>query len=224
MERCKFGGASANLIRRSGCDIVLLSEMDIGMARSGNTNTIRTLAKELNFGYAFAVEFVEAGAGNQTEEVMFAEETNLNGLHGNGIISRYPLSDLSILEAPVWGNWYSLDWYHRRLGGRRSLVANLETSQGRLKLCSTHLESSSSPESRNTEFEALVSGLERIGPAATVVGGDFNTRDVPVSFVGGVSPSWFSDVERYEPLFGTAKKARLRLGLVQQRGSDAANA
>ena len=43
-ERLKYGEASAQLFAALDCDVILLSEADIGMARSGNRNTIAELA------------------------------------------------------------------------------------------------------------------------------------------------------------------------------------
>src|SRR5581483_7819553 len=46
-ERLKFGPASAALFRALEPDVVLLSEVDIGMARSGNRHTVAELAVAL---------------------------------------------------------------------------------------------------------------------------------------------------------------------------------
>ncbi|MEL6522674.1 MAG: endonuclease, partial [Pseudomonadota bacterium] len=44
MERCKRVPQTADLLRQSGADIVLATEMDHGMARSGQHHTTRDLA------------------------------------------------------------------------------------------------------------------------------------------------------------------------------------
>ena len=46
-ERCKYLPESAVLLEGIGADIVLLTELDIGMARSGNRHTVRELARKM---------------------------------------------------------------------------------------------------------------------------------------------------------------------------------
>src|SRR4051812_32462654 len=67
-ERLKYLAPSASLLERAGADILLLCEVDVGMARSGNRHTIGELSSRLGTGYAF-VEFVELGLGNARERV-----------------------------------------------------------------------------------------------------------------------------------------------------------
>jgi hypothetical protein len=55
-ERGKFLDDSARLLRAVGADANLLSEFDLGMARSGQLHTARQLAGKLDQGYVFAVE------------------------------------------------------------------------------------------------------------------------------------------------------------------------
>lgn len=50
-------------------DIILLNEMDIGMARSENLHTTRMLAYALNMNYAWGLEFVELTRGTKIEQV-----------------------------------------------------------------------------------------------------------------------------------------------------------
>jgi hypothetical protein len=67
-ERCKYLPESASLLAGIGADVVLLTELDIGMARSGNRHTVRELAHMLGAGYAFGVEYVELGLGDDREK------------------------------------------------------------------------------------------------------------------------------------------------------------
>src|SRR5262245_22733139 len=66
-ERLKYGDASAAMLRALDLDIILLSETDVGMARSGNRHTTADLAQALGLGYAYGVEFVELGLGDDRE-------------------------------------------------------------------------------------------------------------------------------------------------------------
>ncbi len=87
-ERCKYLPESAALLAGIGADIVLLTEMDVGMVRSGNRNTPRELARSLASGYAFGIEYVELGLGDDREKAWHANQSNAIGLHGNAILSK----------------------------------------------------------------------------------------------------------------------------------------
>ncbi len=93
VERCQHGPASAALLRRTGASVALLSEMDLGMARSGNRHTTRDLAESLGAGYAFGVEFVELGLGFGREITDNAGLRNAGSLHGNAVVSAVTMRD-----------------------------------------------------------------------------------------------------------------------------------
>ncbi|MFE6926297.1 endonuclease/exonuclease/phosphatase family protein [Nocardia sp. NPDC057663] len=209
LERCKFVNATAKVIRALQLDVVLISEVDIGMARSGNLNTIRTLASLLGFGYAFCAEFVEIGIGDQTESVAYADERNSHSLHGNAILSRFPMQNLNIVLAGRQGNWFDLDWHHRRIGGRRVLLADIVISSGSLRVASAHLESLYTPLKRQDEVTALMEGMSPAG-LPDIFGGDLNTNGVPPSDdttepVMRFNP-WLRSVQEYEPMFTVAQR------------------
>lgn len=77
-------------------DLIIMSEMDIGMARSGNIHTTRKLAYRLKMNYAWGLEFVELTNGNKEEQEMTRGKENALGLHGNAILSRCPMYDPKI--------------------------------------------------------------------------------------------------------------------------------
>jgi hypothetical protein len=54
-------------------DVILLTEMDVGMARSGNLHTTRLLAHALGMNYAWGLEFIELTNGNEKEQVNLNE-------------------------------------------------------------------------------------------------------------------------------------------------------
>ena len=103
LERCKYPDASVALLHEAGVDIVLVSEMDYGMARSGNINTTRYVAQRFGAGYAFAVEFVELGLGNDQEMALFKGQTNSHGYHGNAIISKVEFRNPDVIAIGVPG-------------------------------------------------------------------------------------------------------------------------
>lgn len=176
IERCKRVEASAALLRASGADIILATEMDRGMARSGQRHTTRDLARQLGFGYVFGVEFVELGIGDDYETAHFADVPNAGGLHGNAILSRYPLTDAAILPLDAGGAWF----VNRpkgdgqfRVGGRMAMAARV----GPVVFAAVHYESESDAAGRADQTDRLLAALEAVyGPAPTVIGGDLNTR------------------------------------------------
>jgi len=73
-------------------------QLDIGMARSGNRHTVAELAVALGMGYAYGIEFIELGLGDEREEEWHKDERNAAGFHGNAILSRYPLNDFALIR------------------------------------------------------------------------------------------------------------------------------
>ena len=87
-ERCKFLPPSGTLLDRSGGDIHLLSELDYGMARSGQGHKTRDLADRIGCGYLFGLEFLELGIGDEREQVLYRGQENDVGYIGNAILSK----------------------------------------------------------------------------------------------------------------------------------------
>ncbi|NND90041.1 MAG: endonuclease/exonuclease/phosphatase family protein [Granulosicoccus sp.] len=180
IERCKHIAESADLIRRVGADIVLASEMDLGMARSGQHHTTRELASQLDYSYAFAVEFVELGLGDARETADCDGLGNLHGLHGNAILSRWPLRNVVLLPLDAGGYWFvqapKNDGQYR-VGGRMAIAAQIDTLAGPLTLVCTHYESESDADGRALQTQTLLDGLDTIyGNTPAVIGGDLNTN------------------------------------------------
>lgn len=176
-ERLKYHAPSVALLR--GADVVLLTEADIGMARSGNRHTVRDLAEALGMGWAYGVEFVELGLGDARECQWHADEDNRIGLHGNAILSRHKLLDPVIIPLDAGGTWFAgRSGNQRRLGGRMAIAARLDTSRP-LWLVAAHLESHSDSADRARQGERLVAAIDRLVPAGAgvVLGGDFNTTE-----------------------------------------------
>jgi endonuclease/exonuclease/phosphatase family metal-dependent hydrolase len=176
-ERLKYHAASAALLR--GADVVLLTEADIGMARSGNRHTVRDLAEALGMGWAYGVEFVELGLGDARECQWHADEDNRIGLHGNAILSRHKLLDPVVIPLDPGGTWFAgRSGNQRRLGGRMAIAARLDTPRP-LWLVAAHLESHSDAADRGRQSERLAAAIDRLVPAGAgvVLGGDFNTTE-----------------------------------------------
>jgi hypothetical protein len=78
------------------CDVLLLSEVDVGMARSGNRHVARELACQLGMHYAFVPCYLSLVKGSGLERKVQGD--NDLGLHGNAILSRYPICRPRILR------------------------------------------------------------------------------------------------------------------------------
>ncbi|ACB96941.1 endonuclease/exonuclease/phosphatase family protein [Beijerinckia indica] len=217
LERCKHVEASEALLRRSGADICLLSEMDNGMARSSNLHTTRELAKKLGTGYLFGVEFIEFGLGTPEEEERFKGQKNILGLHGNAILSPLPMRDNALLPLDDGTIWYGLNWHHRRIGGRNAILTSIECAHMNILFISTHFETLTKPEGRRAQIDLILEELAKRGQADhVVIAGDFNTATLPDIDGMASHPDWFEAPEIFEPMFTSLREA----GFEWLRGND----
>ncbi len=198
-ERLKHADPSAALVAGSRADILLLTETDLGMARSGNRHTTADLAAALGMSYAFGVEFLELGLGDDRERAWHRGETNRVGFHGNALLSRLPLVDVALIrldDGAVW--WLDAPKGQRRLGWRMAIAARIETAAGPLLAVVVHLESKSDPADRARQVARLLRTIDLLAEGLPVViGGDFNTKALPAE-----SADWWADPAAHEPLFG----------------------
>lgn len=198
-ERLKYHLASADLVAGVAPDILLLTETDIGMARSGNRHTTADLAGPLGMGYAYGVEFFELGLGDDRERVWHAGETNAVGFHGNALLSRLPFSDVALIrldDGAAW--WLEAEGDQRRLGWRMAIAARVETGEGPILAVVVHLESKSDAADRASQVARLIAAVEaRAGDMPVVIGGDLNTKDL----LGLPPEQALAAPEDREPLF-----------------------
>ncbi|HWK46700.1 MAG TPA: endonuclease/exonuclease/phosphatase family protein [Stellaceae bacterium] len=209
-ERCKYATASAALLAATESDIILLSEVDVGMARSGNRHTVADLADALGMGYAYGVEFVELGLGDTRERALHAGEVNTVGFHGNAILSRAPIDALCLIRLDDGGVWFSgMTSDQRRLGWRMAIAARIGTpnsAPGAMVAVTLHLESHSHPADRAMQIERLIAEIDRFAEGLPVViAGDCNTTALPADDEG--DDGWFTDPDGWEPLFRLLRRA-----------------
>ena len=214
-ERLKYGSASAALLRPLDLDVILLSETDVGMARSGNRHTTAELAGALDMGYAYGVEFVELGLGDDREREWHKGQRNHVGLHGNAILSRLPLQDLALIRLDSGGRWFQDrvngkgSGVQRRLGGRMALAGRIATDDGDFVIVSLHLESDSDANGRAQQMTRLLHAINGCyGNVRMVIGGDCNTAALPEVDAERPEDSrgWFHRCDAYEPLFGVMQQ------------------
>ncbi len=203
MERCKRVEQSADVIAGAGADVVLATEMDRGMARSGQRDTPGDLAGCLGWGYAFGVEFVELGLGDVRETRDHAGDVNRQGLHGNAILSRYRIDDVKVLPLESSGDWFvgaPKDDGQVRVGGRMALAARLATELEPVVIVVVHYESQSDSIDRARQTQRLLECLaNEFGDTRCVIGGDLNTKGFRQAGLGG--PALLDRAAEHEPSF-----------------------
>ncbi len=215
MERGRHWRDGARLVREAEAlrdpDIVLLGEMDLGMARSSNDHTTRELAGALGMNYAYGVEFLELTGGELGEREQWPGP-NEWGYHGNAILSRYPLRDVRMLRFPGIEKWYAGvganegERVQQRLGGRMALFATVDLGR-EVAVVSTHLESSEKDAPARVAQTRLlldaISGYAKDRPV--IAGGDLNAVPGEPMFEA-VRAAGFRPEESNELAMGTRQK------------------
>jgi len=199
--------AVRRLSDRAGAHVLLLSEVDIGMARSGNAHTVRELVGSTGEGYLYGVEFVELDLGDGQEMRRHAGERNLCALHGNAIVGRLLFERPHVIPLEESGRWFTgYEGAQRRIGGRIALAARVAHAPRPLWVVSLHLESKTDPADRQSQIRNLLLALERIAPGeACIVGGDLNTKALPRG--ADERRLMLEEPERCEPLFADLREA-----------------
>ena len=159
-------------------DLLLLNELDDGMARSGNKNVALELSRVLEAHTVFGVEYLELtkGAGGG---VRLAGE-NTNALHGNAILTRHKFSNAQLIRLPRCEN--NFESKERRIGGRIGILLDLEIDDTSFVVGNTHLDVVNTPRCRGKQMRAMLQALdarlELQGDSrrAAIVGGDLNTH------------------------------------------------
>lgn len=126
-----------------GANIIILNEVDVGMARSNNANVAQELARALGKHYVQAIEFVELTNGILSEIIATQGLRNQKGLHCNAILSDFPLSQISMVRLPGEDARLQPDSQTRsevRLGSRNALLAKASVGGRPLWIYNTHLD------------------------------------------------------------------------------------
>ncbi|MBF9232047.1 endonuclease/exonuclease/phosphatase family protein [Microvirga alba] len=206
-ERLKDRAAARALLDHAGAHVALLSELDVGMARSGNVHTLRELIDGTGVGHLYGVEFVELGLGDAAEMRELAGARNVCGLHGNAIVSGLALAEPCLIPLEESGFWFpGREGAQKRVGGRMALAARVIDAPHPLWVVSVHLESKTDAADRQAQMQTLLRALDQLAPnAACIIGGDFNTKSLPT---GENERDLLLEVpERDEPLFADLRSA-----------------
>lgn len=175
LERCLFPADSAAKLAATGARIVLLSEMDKGMARTAQRHPTAEIGAALGLCHAYGVEFIELGLGSDTERAFCTEDHNSHGFHGNAVLA-------PVIEHPFMirldgrRHWFITAGDQPRMGERMAIGGVIPTDAGPIVAVSTHLESVSDPAGRLAQMRGLIDALDSAFPGLPVViGGDLNT-------------------------------------------------
>jgi endonuclease/exonuclease/phosphatase family metal-dependent hydrolase len=213
-ERCKFLDESAAFLAAQGADVLLLSELDWGMARSGQQHCARELALRLGCAYAYGVEFLELDAGGERERAAFAGQRNAVGYHGNAILARGALLRPQLVRLETRGDWFDGARGEARVGGRCAVLAQLRVDGRTTTFAALHLDSHGSPQSRAAEMRVLLDAIDAYdSDAPVVIGGDLNAFSLGLADLGDPErvaaalrddPLRWSHPVSHEPLFAVA--------------------
>jgi len=154
----------------SNADLYLITETDLGMARSRNRNVARELAEALQLNYFFAPSYLNLtkGCGHEKE----SDGENSLGIHGNAILSRYPIENCRTVELPNGKD--KMRGNEKRIGHQRALIADIVLGDQTLTTSCIHLDAHSSQRHRAMQLHCILDQLAKND--AMLIGGDWNTN------------------------------------------------
>jgi endonuclease/exonuclease/phosphatase family metal-dependent hydrolase len=156
----------------AGADVLLLSELDWGMARTANRFVAQEIASSLRMNYAFAPCYVALTKGAGIEKD--AGGVNQESLHGNALLSRFPMHRVHSLSLPNGKD--KMKGAEKRIGSQRAVIADIEHPTGMFRAVSLHLDAHSSQRHRYLQMRRVLDHIEHLQPQMPVlIGGDWNT-------------------------------------------------
>ncbi|MCB0304057.1 MAG: endonuclease/exonuclease/phosphatase family protein [Calditrichaeota bacterium] len=153
-------------------DVLLLTEVDIGMGRSGNFNIPREIARRLKLNYCFANSFLVLAKGDEGEQSHELENTL--SLHGTAILSRHKMHACIAPVLPAFKDYFG--GLEKRLGRRRALICRIAIGGGLYDFAAGHLDLHSSPLQRAWQLQCILRTLRASPAQGQIFGGDLNTH------------------------------------------------
>lgn len=157
------------------CDVLLVTEADLGMVRSANRCVAEDLARGLEMSHVFAPCYIALGKGSGVERDVTG--ANRIGLHGNAILSRYPIRDVRLIS--LANGVDKMAHREQRLGCQTAVAAHVELPGLPLDVVLIHLDAQSTREHRRRQMSSVLTALKPGVPA--VLGGDWNTSTYDTS-------------------------------------------
>jgi endonuclease/exonuclease/phosphatase family metal-dependent hydrolase len=194
-------------------DVWILNEVDWGVHRTQYREVVRELGKTLNMNWAYGVEFLEIDSKQlgtdtfddgetkeeqkQLQEVFAVDKDRLRALHGNAVLSRYPIQSARLVPFTMGYDWFKeskirpLEKAKRkaavligedllrevRRGGRTTLYVDLDVPEApghRVTIACTHLENRAKPKIRRQQMDELLNQV-RDTANPVIIAGDMNT-------------------------------------------------
>jgi endonuclease/exonuclease/phosphatase family metal-dependent hydrolase len=194
-------------------DVWILNEVDWGVKRTDYQNVARELGNALHMNWAYGVEFLEVAApqlgfdkfddGETAEEqTQLLEEFKVDkdkvrAMHGNAVLSRYPIRSAKLVPFTMGYDWYKetnirpLEKVKRkaaylvgeellqetRRGQRTTLYVDLDVPEapgGMVTIAATHLENRTKPKVRRQQMQELLNTVRDVNHPV-IIGGDMNT-------------------------------------------------
>ncbi len=195
-------GTQLNLVSSEmaseAADLCLLQEVDWNTNRAGNKDVGAELAKQLHLNLAYGIEFEE-----------LSQEHGQAAFIGQATLTSLPIRRSRILRFQAQsGFWKPRSWIpaavplmQRRIGSRIALITELELRRHLLVVYNVHLESRSMGRLQELQLEEILADLKSYPRnTAAIVGGDFNSKYFPSSFLRRLEAEGFQSAtgERIE--------------------------
>jgi endonuclease/exonuclease/phosphatase family metal-dependent hydrolase len=194
-------------------DVWILNEVDWGVKRTEYREVVRELAKALDMNWAYGVEFLEVdskqlgtatfedGEPEEDRKALLGEfqvdKDRLKALHGNAVLSRYPIPSARLVPFTVGYDWFQESKIRPaekvkrkaailvgeellqevRRGQRTTLYVDLDVPEApgqRVTIAATHLENRTKPSIRRKQMLELLKEVHDV-PNPVVIAGDMNT-------------------------------------------------
>ncbi|MEZ4382234.1 MAG: endonuclease/exonuclease/phosphatase family protein [Nannocystaceae bacterium] len=169
--------------RLMDADLLLLTELDVGMGRSGNRDVPAELARLTGMSYVFANQHVVLAPGDSGERDHGV--ANELGLHGCALLSRLPIRRFAAVTLPEY-----VDKFHaqeKRLGAKRALVAEIEAGAQLLTVAVIHLDPFAPARHRARQLRRVLRATAAFDDRRLLVGGDFNTSTYDLGSAPGLA-------------------------------------
>jgi endonuclease/exonuclease/phosphatase family metal-dependent hydrolase len=194
-------------------DVWILNEVDWGVKRTEYREVVRELGKALNMNWTYGVEFLEVDPkqlgtdtfeDRETEEerqqlleVFKVDKDKVKALHGNAVLSRYPIRSVRLVPFTVGYDWFKESKIRTaekvkrkvallvgedllrevRRGQRTTLYVDLDVPEApgqRVTIAATHLENRAKPSVRRKQMQELLKEVNEV-KNPVVIAGDMNT-------------------------------------------------
>jgi endonuclease/exonuclease/phosphatase family metal-dependent hydrolase len=130
---------------------------------------VRAMAMELGFCYLFAPCYLSLVKGSGVEYHVPGE--NELGLHGNAILSRYPIRHARAIS--LKNGIDKMRGREKRLGRQAAPMAEIDFPGYTVTVAAVHLDMQSSQRHRRHQMRQILAAVPEAGPV--VLGGDWNT-------------------------------------------------